>query len=62
MTLAMRAEAIYKESMTNERILVVDDDHEIVRLVRSYLEQAGYTVLIAHDGEEAMHQLRTRTT
>lgn len=40
------------------RILVVDDDKEIVRLVRSYLEQAGYTVLTALDGEAAQHTLR----
>jgi two-component system alkaline phosphatase synthesis response regulator PhoP len=37
------------------RILVVDDDAEIVRLVRAYLEQSGYEVLTAHDGETALH-------
>jgi two-component system alkaline phosphatase synthesis response regulator PhoP len=41
-----------------QRILVVDDDREIVRLVRSYLEQSDYEVLIAHDGEMALHILR----
>jgi two-component system alkaline phosphatase synthesis response regulator PhoP len=41
-----------------ERILVVDDDKEIVRLVRSYLEKAGYSVLVAYDGETALHSLR----
>ena len=40
------------------RILVVDDDHEIVRLVRAYLEKAGYRVLTAYDGETALHILR----
>lgn len=40
------------------RILVVDDDKKIVRLVRSYLEQAGYQVLTAHDGETALHNIR----
>ncbi len=44
--------------MANERILVVDDDREIVRLVRGYLAQAGYEVLVAYDGEEALHVLR----
>lgn len=44
--------------MANERILVVDDDPEIVRLVRGYLEQAGYRVLVAYDGETAVHTLR----
>ncbi|MBL7164357.1 MAG: response regulator transcription factor [Anaerolineales bacterium] len=41
-----------------ERILVVDDDREIVRLMRSYLEKAGYAVLSAYDGETALHTLR----
>jgi DNA-binding response OmpR family regulator len=40
------------------RILVVDDDQEIVRLIRSYLENAGYSVLSAYDGETALHILR----
>ena len=40
------------------RILVVDDDKQIVRLVRSYLEQAGYQVLTAYDGQTALHAIR----
>ena len=40
------------------QILVVDDDKEIVRLLRGYLEQAGYQVRVAYDGAAAMHQLR----
>lgn len=40
------------------RILVVDDDKQIVRLVRSYLEQAGFQVLTAYDGETALHTIR----
>ena len=41
-----------------QRILVVDDDREIVRLVQAYLEQSGYEVLVAYDGEMALHVLR----
>jgi two-component system alkaline phosphatase synthesis response regulator PhoP len=41
-----------------QRILVVDDDKEIVRLLRSYIEQAGSEVLVAYDGETALHILR----
>jgi two-component system alkaline phosphatase synthesis response regulator PhoP len=41
-----------------QRILVVDDDREIVRLVCAYLEQSGYEVLVAYDGEMALHILR----
>ena len=39
-------------------ILVVDDDRQIARLVRSYLEQAGYRVWIAYDGDEALRSIR----
>jgi two-component system alkaline phosphatase synthesis response regulator PhoP len=38
--------------------LVVDDDPSIVKVVRGYLEQAGYQVLTAFDGETALHILR----
>lgn len=40
------------------KILVVDDEQRIVRLVRSYLEQAGYTVVEANDGQTALIQAR----
>jgi two-component system, OmpR family, alkaline phosphatase synthesis response regulator PhoP len=42
----------------SQRVLVVDDDRQIVRLIRSYLEEAGFTVLTAYDGEAAMHAVR----
>lgn len=41
-----------------QRILVVDDDREIVRLIRTYLEQAGFLVLTANDGATALHAIR----
>jgi two-component system alkaline phosphatase synthesis response regulator PhoP len=41
-----------------QRVLVVDDDHQIVRLVSSYLEQAGMTVLTAFDGENALRVIQ----
>src|SRR5512136_1993466 len=45
-------------STASPRILVVDDDQEIVRIVRAYLEKAGYQVLTAYDGETALRSLR----
>jgi two-component system alkaline phosphatase synthesis response regulator PhoP len=42
-----------------QRILVVDDDREIVRVVRAYLEQAGFAVLTAYDGASALHAIRS---
>jgi len=41
------------------RILVVDDDPAIVSIIRIALEQAGYRVLTAHDGEDACRQVDT---
>ncbi|MFN2290694.1 MAG: response regulator transcription factor [Anaerolineae bacterium] len=41
-----------------QRILVVDDDPELVRLLGAYLEQSGFQVLAAYDGETALHILR----
>ena len=39
---------------TTEPILVVDDDVKIIRLVRMYLERAGYRVVEATDGRRAL--------
>ncbi len=41
-----------------QRILVVDDDRSIVKVISAYLEQSGYQVLTAYDGEMALHALR----
>ena len=45
--------------MMTQQILVVDDDKAIVKIVRSYLEQAGYQVLTAYRGESALQVLRS---
>lgn len=45
--------------MSKQRILVVDDDKAIVKVVRSYLEQAGYEVRVAYDGATALHTWRS---
>lgn len=41
-----------------QRILVVDDDRQITRLLSGYLEKSGMTVLTAHDGENALRVIR----
>lgn len=38
-------------------ILVVDDDEDIVALLRDFLEAAGYRVALAHDGAAALAAL-----
>jgi two-component system alkaline phosphatase synthesis response regulator PhoP len=42
-----------------QRILIVDDDRQIVRLLRAYLEKDGYRVLVAYDGAMALQLLRS---
>jgi two-component system alkaline phosphatase synthesis response regulator PhoP len=44
--------------MSQQRILVVDDDRAVVRLVQAYLEQANYHVLVAYNGETALQIIR----
>jgi two-component system, OmpR family, alkaline phosphatase synthesis response regulator PhoP len=41
-----------------ETILVVDDEQRIVDLARMYLEQEGYAVVSAPDGERAIQKVR----
>ncbi|MBQ9066664.1 MAG: response regulator transcription factor [Clostridia bacterium] len=40
--------------MSNGKILVVDDDKNICELLRLYMENDGYTVSMAYDGEAAL--------
>ncbi len=44
-------------SKTLPSVLVVDDNPEIGRLLSAYLEQAGYKVLIAQDGETGLRMM-----
>ncbi len=56
--LALAVESSYKGPVPEEHILIVDDDREIVRLLRSYLQRERYAVSVAYDGESALHALR----
>ena len=40
-----------------KKILAVDDEKHIVRLVQVNLERAGYQVVTANDGKEALEQV-----
>lgn len=44
--------------MATRTILVVDDEPEIVQIVRDYLERNGFRVLIAYDGRNAIRLAR----
>jgi DNA-binding response OmpR family regulator len=41
-----------------KRILVIDDEVEIVKAIQIRLEQAGYETLVAHDGMEGLEKAR----
>ena len=43
---------------TESRVLVVDDEHSLRRLLRLYLENEGYTVLEADNGLDGLSLLR----
>jgi CheY-like chemotaxis protein len=45
----------------SETILVVEDDHQLRRSAKRILEEAGYQVLTAADGLEALEALRQTT-
>ena len=44
--------------MNQKKILLVDDEPDLVETVRFPLEMEGYQVLVAHDGEEGLNQAR----
>ena len=42
----------------SQKVLVVDDELEIVKVVRAYLEQSGFPVLTSSDGQQALAVFR----
>ena len=45
--------------MTMPKILIVDDEQEIVALVKRYAEREGYETMCAYDGAEAVEICKT---
>ena len=48
------------ETASSPTILLVDDEAPITATLAPYLERNGFAVVIAGDGEEALHVLRQR--
>lgn len=48
---------LYKEVVMGKKILVVDDDPSIVKLIKTRLEANNYQVIIAEDGEECVKKI-----
>ena len=40
--------------MTTKRILLIEDDPDIVRIVKTYLEFEGFKVVVAYDGKDGL--------
>lgn len=41
-------------------ILIVDDEEQLVRLLKTYIQRFGYNVVTASDGEEGLHLFKQR--
>lgn len=50
----MLTQKSWGEEMSGETILVVDDEPKIVRTAKAYLENAGFAVVTADDGQMAL--------
>lgn len=46
-------------SMANEKVLVIDDEENILNLVTSYLEKEGFDIATASDGPSGLKAART---
>jgi len=44
--------------MSQKKILLVDDEVDLVETIRFSLENEGFTVLVSYDGEDALNQAR----
>ena len=49
------------EGSSSKKVLVVDDDISITKMISGLLSNHGYEVLVAHDGLDCMVQVRKST-
>jgi len=47
--------------VANEHILIVDDDHDLVDVLKMAIEPAGYRVSVAYNGEQAWQTAQEST-
>jgi len=47
--------------MSEEKVLIVDDEKEIIELIRDYLNVEGFKVELASDGKEAVEKFETNS-
>ncbi len=51
---SLQGAADIQKKIDGNRILVTEDDNAIVKLMKGYLQEAGYKVDVAYDGEQAL--------
>ena len=44
----------------SKMILIIEDEESIQNIIKAFLEDAGYTVVLAADGLEGIEQFRVR--
>lgn len=54
-----KSDFMFGSSTGNGRVMIVDDEPDVRKLVRMTLEKAGYDVLEAEDGEKAIEAINT---
>lgn len=47
--------------MSNNKVLIADDDENIVELIRLYMEKDGFSTVIARNGAEAIEKFKVET-
>jgi len=47
------------EEKSGKKVLVIDDEEDVVTYLSTLLEDNGYTVITARDGEEALRKVRS---
>jgi two-component system phosphate regulon response regulator PhoB len=53
-------QAVLNPNMVRSRILVIEDDRALAEVLVYNLRQAGYDVVVAHDGQDGLNQARKR--
>jgi CheY-like chemotaxis protein len=53
----MNTQSMNTQSMNTKRILVADDELHMIRVVKLFLERAGYQVDTASNGQEALDSI-----
>ncbi len=53
-----RTAAVFSGKPCNGRVLIMDDEADVRKVVRLILEKAGYEVMEAEDGEKAIEEIQ----